>query len=203
MEAVGQQSEADQHQERERQHLGGRMRRDEARRPGRTATYITIIAITTAAIMISMSSAMPIAVTIESIENTRSTTTSCDDHREGALWTRHAYCASSSRLDLAVDFVRRLGDQEQSAADQDDVAPGEADSRIAANTGWVSRSARSGRSSKMRKTKASERPICRARAWRCASSARHQHRDEHEIVDAEHDFERGQRQQRGPSIGVC
>ena len=43
------------------------------RATGPDATYITIIAITTAAIMISMSCAMPIAVTIELIENTRST----------------------------------------------------------------------------------------------------------------------------------
>ena len=28
-------------------------------------------------------------------------------------------------LDLGVDFVRRLGDQEQTAGDQDDVVPGE------------------------------------------------------------------------------
>ena len=28
-------------------------------------------------------------------------------------------------LDLGVDLVRRLGDQEQAAADQDDVVPGE------------------------------------------------------------------------------
>jgi hypothetical protein len=44
---------------------------------GPAAAYITIMAMTTAAIMTSRSSAMPIAVMIESSEKTRSTTTSC------------------------------------------------------------------------------------------------------------------------------
>ena len=44
---------------------------------GPDARYITPTAITTAAIMISMSCAMPIAVTIESIEKTRSIATTC------------------------------------------------------------------------------------------------------------------------------
>ena len=43
---------------------------------GPEAAYITSIAITIAAIMISMSCAMPIAVMMESSENTRSTTIS-------------------------------------------------------------------------------------------------------------------------------
>ena len=43
---------------------------------GPAAKYITIIAMTTAAIITSKSSAMPIAVMIESSEKTRSTATS-------------------------------------------------------------------------------------------------------------------------------
>jgi hypothetical protein len=48
-----------------------------------------------------------------------------------------------------------------------------------------------------RKMNASERPTRRAR--RALSSAS---RDENEIVDAEHDLERGQRDERGPRIRV-
>ena len=84
------------------------------------------MAITTAAIMISMSCAMPIAVTIESSENTRSTTTICATTSENAARPRRAGLVVLVRLDLGVDLVGRLGDQEQAAGDQDDVAPGDA-----------------------------------------------------------------------------
>ena len=83
------------------------------------------MAMITAAIMISISCAMPIAVMIESIENTRSMTMICTITQKNALVARFGAASSSSRFDLAVDLVGRLGDQEQPAADQDDVAPGE------------------------------------------------------------------------------
>ena len=51
---------------------------------GPEATYITSMAITIAAIMISMSCAMPIAVMMESSEKTRSTTISCATTRSSA-----------------------------------------------------------------------------------------------------------------------
>ena len=44
---------------------------------GPEAAYMTMMAMTTAAIMISMSFAMPMAVMIELSENTRSIRTSC------------------------------------------------------------------------------------------------------------------------------
>ena len=45
--------------------------------------------------------------------------------QKNALACAPCSSSASSRLDFAVDFVGGLGDQEQSAADQDDVAPGE------------------------------------------------------------------------------
>ena len=53
------------------------------------AAYITTMAMSTAAIMTSMSCAMPIAVMIESIENTRSMTTE--------LQTTKQECAAGRR----------------------------------------------------------------------------------------------------------
>ena len=50
-----------------------------------------------------------------------------------------------ARLDLGVDLVRRLGDQEQAAADQDDVAPGDADAEEREHRLRSASSARSGR----------------------------------------------------------
>ena len=83
------------------------------------------MAITTAAIMISMSSAMPIAVMIEFEREHQVDHDQLDHDPERTTLARGG--ASSAvlvaRLDLGVDFVRRLGDQEQPAADQDDVAP--------------------------------------------------------------------------------
>ncbi len=80
---------------------------------GPAAAYITIIAMTTAAIMISISSAMPIAVMIESSENTRSIATNCATTKPNAVRRLLVVSCSSLRLDLGVDLVRRLGDQEQ------------------------------------------------------------------------------------------
>ena len=91
---------------------------------GPAARYITSIAITTAAIMISMSLRQPIAVMMESSEKTRSITTSCATTKAKARLPAGLRLLVS-RLDLGVNFVRALGDQEQPAADQDQVAPGE------------------------------------------------------------------------------
>ena len=76
--------------------------------------------------MISMSFTMPIAVMIESSEKTRSITTSCATTRANDCAA--TFCRLSlAMLDFGVDFMRRFRDQEHAAADQDDVAPGNAD----------------------------------------------------------------------------
>ena len=84
-------------------------------------------AMTTAAIMISRSCAMPIAVMMESSENTMSMTMIWMITQKNALRLRGAVIGFVARFHLGVDFVGRLGDQEQPAADQDDVAPRKAD----------------------------------------------------------------------------
>src|SRR6516162_8977853 len=53
-----------------------------------------------------------------------------------------------------------------------------------------------------RKMKARERPIWRARRALFVSRRAVKDGDENEIVDPEHDLERGQRDQRGPRIWV-
>ena len=79
-----------------------------AHRPRRI--YITIIAITTAATITSMFSAMPMAVIMESMENTRATATSCTTTQKKNCVVVAAIFVV--RLNLAVDFVRGFGHQE-------------------------------------------------------------------------------------------
>ena len=57
-------------------------------------------------------------------------------------------------------------------------------------------------SSRMRKTSASDRPRRRACVGLRLGQARHQDGDEHDIVDAEHDLERAQRDERGPGMRI-
>ena len=55
-----------------------------------------------------------------------------DDHELNARsrrrppWWRQQPAIALARLDLGMNFMRRLGDEEQAAADQDDVPPGNA-----------------------------------------------------------------------------
>ena len=105
---------------------------------GPDATSITPTAMTTAAIMTGSSSAMPTAVRTESSENTMSSRT---------IWTitlpercRPAAGVGVVRLfalERLVDLGRGLPEQEQAAADEDEVAPRERVSPIV-NTGSVS-----------------------------------------------------------------
>ena len=69
-------------------------------------------AITTAATMISISSAMPIAVMIESSENTMSMTMICMITQKNALAFGSVVVLRLARLDLAMNFMGRLRDQE-------------------------------------------------------------------------------------------
>ena len=137
------------------------------RATGPDETYMMKQAITTAATMICRSCAMPIAVMIESSENTRSMMMIWTITQANAPALALASCSASSRLDFGMDFVRRFRDQEQAAADQDDVTPGKAE-LFTVNTSSVSPISHTSRlSSRMRNTSASASPICRARlAWR-------------------------------------
>ncbi len=83
----------------------------------------------TAAIMMARSCAMPIAVMIESSENTMSMTMIWTITQKNARRAGAASFVFVARFHLVVDFVGRLSDQKQPAADQDDVAPGKAEPR--------------------------------------------------------------------------
>ncbi len=96
---------------------------------GPAATSITPIAMTTAAIMTRISSAMPTAVMTESSEKTTSSST---------IWIRTprkliAFDAVAgpvtTALEPLVDLGRRLGQEEQAAADEDQVTAGELHAR--------------------------------------------------------------------------
>ena len=65
---------------------------------------------------------MPIAVMIESSENTMSMMVISNITLKKAALPEAA-AVRLMRFDLAMDFVGRLGDQKQPAGDQDDVAP--------------------------------------------------------------------------------
>ena len=101
-----------------------------------------------------------------------------------------------------MDLARRLGDEEQPAGKQDDVAPGKREFAKLNSRPRQAMIELSEASSSTRKINASDRPMARARCDRFASSRAVSTRDEHQVVDAEHDFERGQRQQRRPGIGI-
>ena len=66
---------------------------------------------------------MPIAVMMESSENTMSMTMICMIAQKNTLALDSVIGLAMARLDLGMNFVRRLRDQEGAAADQDDVAP--------------------------------------------------------------------------------
>ena len=90
-------------------------------------TSITSIAITIAVTMIESSLAMPTAVITESSENTMSSSRICDEHpRRTRRARRGAARLVGLRLDLLVDLPGGLADQEEAAAQQDEVAPRDA-----------------------------------------------------------------------------
>jgi len=74
LESVGNQRGPDQHQKRQRQHLWWLDAPTRNFATGPDDTYMMTQAITTAAIMMARSCAMPIAVIMESSENTMSMT---------------------------------------------------------------------------------------------------------------------------------
>jgi len=80
-------------------------------------------AITTAVIMMTRSCAMPIAVMMESSENTISMTMICAITQRTRWRPPLLSLPASPPFHLAVNFVGCFRDQEQPAADQDDVAP--------------------------------------------------------------------------------
>ena len=148
---------------------------------------------------------MPTAVTIESMENTTSmsTTWAIATASEGAAgFASSALELAGTRLHLGVDLMRRLGNQEQSASDQDDVVPRE---RLTPQNGnRVCQPHHPGE----RKQQSNPKHQCQRQSELPDSrgtvrlEARHQHRDEDDVIDAENDLERAQGDECKPRIGI-
>ena len=145
---------------------------------------------------------MPIAVMMESRENTMSMTMIWTMTQKNALARRRAIVLSVAGFHLAVNFVGRLGDQEQSAADQDDVAPGKADALyredVLRQPDQPHQQAEQ-QNSKHQRQRQADLP----RALRLPFGyPRDDDRQEDDVVDTENDFQRRQRQQGGPGFGA-
>ena len=106
------------------------------------------------------------------------------------------------RLKLAVDFVRGLGHQEQAAADQDDVAPGDACTEQAEQRLAQRHQPGQGEQQHQAEDQRQRQADLARPLGLLLAAAGHQHRDENKIVDAEDDFERGERNQRRPGMRV-
>ena len=157
-------------------------------------------ATTTAATMIERSSAMPTAVITESSENTMSSTMIC-----AITAANDGYDLRRSMALLAFEAVvnleRRLGQQEQAAAEQNQVAAREPLSN-SVKSGAVSRMIQaSDISSRMRMIIAAASPRRRALRLLAVGQLAGENRDEDDVVDAEDDFEKRERRERDEAVG--
>ena len=125
-----------------------------------------------------------------------------DDPEERAGFGLRRIPSAFARFDLAVNLVRRLGDQECTAADQDDVAPRKPDAIDGEHR--LRQSDQPHQQAEQQDTKHQrKRQSDLPRAFRLPRrNARHDHREEDDVVDAEHDLERRQGQQRRPRFGA-
>ena len=170
---------------------------------GPDATSITRTAITTAAIMTRTSSAMPTAVSTESSENTMSSRTiwtSTLAHRGRRRIRRDV--VGGFALERLADLGRGLPEQEDAAADEDEVAPREL---VAVEREHGRRQADDPRDGQQQRD---------AHAHREAESdvpgpvavvgrqALDEDRDEDDVVDAEHDLEHREGDEGDPDLGV-
>ena len=157
----------------------------------------------TAAIITSTSSAMPTAVRMESIENTMSIMTICAMRTakpaETACPSAFSSCSISpwiSRVPFTIRKspppIRMMSRQEISGSNR--LCPSAPDiSNGSVNTAAVSPMIQvMKKSSTTRKTRASSRPICRARVAAGSGSDPDQDGDEDDVVDAEHDLHHGE-----------
>ena len=122
------------------------------------------------------------------------------DHRgEGALHRGWLASPSSPSSEL-VDLVGRLPDQEQAAQDQDQVAPGDLLASTV-NRGATSPTIQASTSSSpMRMNIAMNRPMRRAHLALRRRQLVDQDGDEDDVVDAQHQLQRGERGQRDPGL---
>ena len=102
-----------------------------------------------------------------------------------------------------MDFVCRLRDQEQAAADQDDVAPRKCEVLHGNHgLGQADQPHQHAEQQDAKHQRQQQADLARALRLR-GRNARDDHRNENDIVDAEHDFQRRQGQQRRPGFRAC
>ena len=170
---------------------------------GPTATIITPTATTTAMTMIGKCSVMPTAVMMLSTEKTMSIM---------MIWMRpekrpsgepgFSYLSLIIRIDAVVDFARRLPDQEQSARQQKQVAQGKGVSEHDAQRLREMHDPR--RRSEQREAeyeRQRQAKLAREAPSAFVDAVREQ-RNEHQIVEAEHDLHGDQGRERRPRVWV-
>ena len=147
---------------------------------------------------------MPTAVMTESSEKTMSSST---------IWamtprrTTPSPSAASALvivdLELLEDLVGRLADQEQAAAEQDQIAPAEVVSEQAEQGGRQSHHPRD-REQQPEQPHPEREHEAERRASGCCwpRQLRRHDREEDDVVDAKHDLQRGEGRQRDPAVGV-
>src|SRR6516165_4456536 len=105
-------------------------------------------------------------------------------------------------LDLAMDLVSSLPDQKKATADQDNIAPREGLAMHEQH--WLGESDEPYQQAQQHDAEHEcKREPDPARACRLGlRNPRDDHRNEDDVVDAKHDLERTQRQQRRPCLGT-
>src|SRR5215470_14737258 len=99
-----------------------------------------------------------------------------------------------------MNFIRRLGNEEQAAADQDDVAPRYSHAENGKERrGEAHEPGEAEEHDHAEDESEGEADLAGAAGLVCVEPCS-EDRDEDEIVDPEHDLERGQRDERGPRI---
>ena len=144
---------------------------------------------------------MPTAVTMLSTENTRSSATICAIAEAKPIGG--AACGLVvAALDVIVDLLRRLGEQEEAAGEQHEVAQREtvAEQRKQ-RRGEADEPGDGAEQHKPHDERDAEADNPRRLALRRRHPPRHQ-REKNQIVDAEHQLHRDQRRQRRPRGGI-
>ena len=143
---------------------------------------------------------MPIAVMMESSENTMSMTMIWTITQKNAPAFGEAPSVRLARFNFGMDFVGRLGDQEQPAADQDDIAPGKREAMHGDDgLGQSDQPYQQAEQQDAKHQRQRQADLARALRLR-RGMPRDDHRQKDDIVDAEHDLQRSQGQQRRPGF---
>jgi len=146
---------------------------------------------------------MPTAVITESSEKTRSSSRICvmTPAKEAVPAARSTSFRVGS-FQAMVDFVRAFADQKQPTRQQDQIAPGKRPPRERKQRRGQAHDpgdAEQEHDASGHGQSESEQPGLALLVLRQAAG---QDRDEHDVVDAQHDLQRGQRGQRRPGFGT-